>query len=65
MTIAVRVNTQNQKQVRTVAPVSSSTLVQLNDVEVVEQIDNSTVVYNTQTSRFEIKTLPVIFGGTF
>ena len=61
----VRINSQNQQKVRSQTPTSTSTLTQLTDVSVVEIVDNSTLVYNTSTLRYEIKPLPVIFGGTF
>lgn len=72
--IAVRINTQNQKRVRTLTPVGSGTgsggsgvyrLVDLIDVTVVNQVNNSTIVYNTASNKFEIKPLPIIFGGSF
>jgi len=65
MAIAVRINSQNQQKVRSQTPISSTSLVSLTDVSAIEIVDNSTVVYNTSTSRYEIKPLPVIFGGTF
>ncbi len=65
MAIAVRINSQNQQKVRSQSPISSTSLVSLTDVSVVEIVNNSTLVYNTSTLRYEIKPLPVIFGGTF
>lgn len=65
MAIAVRINSQNQQKVRSQTPISSTSLVSLTDVSAVEVVDNSTLVYNTSTLRYEIKPLPVIFGGTF
>ena len=65
MPIAVKINSQNQQKVRSQTPISISSLIQLTDVQSVEIVDNSTLVYNTSTSRYEIKPLPVIFGGTF
>jgi hypothetical protein len=61
----VRINSQNQQKVRTLAAISSTSLVGLNDVSVIENTNNSILVYNTNTSKYEIKALPVVFGGTF
>lgn len=65
MSIAVKINSQNQQKVRSQTPIPTSSLIFLTDVSAVEVVDNSTLVYNTSTSRYEIKPLPVIFGGTF
>lgn len=65
MAIAVKINTQNQQKVRSQAPISISTIDALVDVTIVEKNNNSTLVYNTATSKYEVKSLPVIFGGTF
>lgn len=65
MAIAVKINTQNQQKVRTQTPIASSKLSALTDVSVVDASNNATVVYNTSTERYEIKALPVVFGGTF
>jgi hypothetical protein len=62
---AVRTNSQNQQKVRSQTPIATTSLVSLTDVSAVEIVDNSTIVYNTSTLRYEIKPLPVIFGGTF
>ena len=67
MAIAVKINSQNQQKVRSLAPiaVSTTTLVALTDVSVVDESNNSTLVYNSSTSKYEVKALPIIFGGTF
>jgi hypothetical protein len=65
MPIAVRINSQNQQKVRSQTPIATTSLVSLTDVSAVEIVDNSTIVYNASTLRYEIKPLPVIFGGTF
>jgi len=65
MTIAVKINTQNQQKVRTQTPIASSRLSALTDVSLVDASNNATVVYNTSIERYEIKALPVVFGGTF
>lgn len=62
---AVKINSQNQQKVKTLAPVAATTLVGLTDVSVIDSVNNSVLVYNTATSKYEIKSLPIIFGGTF
>ena len=64
---AVSINSQNQQKVRSLTPtsVATATLVGLTDVSVVDESNNSTVVYNSATSKYEIKALSIIFGGTF
>lgn len=62
---AIKINSQNQQKVKTIAPVVAATLVGLTDVSVIDSVNNSILVYNTATSKYEIKSLPVIFGGTF
>lgn len=64
---AVSINSQNQQKVRTLTPTSggSSTLTGLLDVSVIDASNNSVLVYNTSTSKYEVKALPIIFGGTF
>lgn len=62
---SVRINSQNQQKVRTLSPVATTTLVGLTDVSIVDNTNNSVLVYNTNTSKYEIKALPVVFGGTF
>ena len=65
MAIAVKINSQNQQKVRTLTPISSTSLVDLIDVSIVDSSNNSTVVYNSSTTKYEVKALPIIFGGTF
>lgn len=65
MSIAVKINSQNQQRVRTLSPISATTLGGLLDVSVIDSSNNSVLVYNTATSKYEVKSLPVIFGGTF
>ena len=65
MAIAVRINSQNQQKVRTLAPVSVTSLEGLTDVNVIDKSNNSVLAYNSSTLKYEIKTLPVIFGGNF
>lgn len=65
MAISVKINNQNQKQARVLTPISASVLTGLSDVAVVELANNATLVYNDATNKYEIKALPVIYGGTF
>lgn len=65
MAIAVRINTQNQQKVRTLSPISSTTLINLSDISAIDLTSNNTLVYNQSTSKFEVKALPIINGGTF
>ena len=62
---AVKINSQNQQKVRSLTPTVVSTLTALTDVSVVDLTDNATVIYNSSTAKYEIKTLPIIYGGTF
>jgi len=64
---AVSINSQNQQKVRSLTPsaVATTTLAGLTDVSIIDSSNNSTLVYNSETLKYEIKTLPVIFGGTF
>lgn len=67
MTISVKINNQNQQKVRTLTPLAAqiTSITQIPDIAVVNVSNNSTLVYNTLTSKYEVKTLPVIYGGTF
>lgn len=67
MSIAVKINSQNQQKVRTMAPISSSVanLADLADVSIIDNSNNSVVVYNENTLKYEVKALPVVYGGTF
>lgn len=65
MAIAVKINTQNQQKVRTQTPIAANKLATLADVSVLDASNNSTVVYNIVTQKYEVKALPIIFGGTF
>jgi hypothetical protein len=63
----VSINSQNQQKVRTLTPISTSVtnLTNLSDFSIVDGSNNSVLVYNTSTNKYEIKALPIIFGGTF
>jgi hypothetical protein len=67
MSIAVKINSQNQQVVKALTPLGSLTtsIESLPDVAVIEKNNNSTIVYNTTTLKYEVKTLPVIYGGNF
>ena len=62
---SVKLNNQNQKQARVMTPISASVLTGLSDLSIVDLANNSVLVYNTATSKYEIKAIPIIFGGTF
>lgn len=67
-TTSVRINNQNQQKVRSMTPIyqsGASRLVDLTDVSIVDQSNYSTVVFNSTTNKYEIKTLPIINGGKF
>lgn len=61
----VKINSQNQQKVKTQTPIASSRLSSLTDVSVIDTSNNSIVVYNSFTEKYEVKALPIIFGGTF
>jgi hypothetical protein len=65
MAISVKINNQNQKQAKVLTPISASVLTGLSDVVVVALANNATIAYNDATNKYEIKTLPIINGGTF
>jgi hypothetical protein len=62
---SVKLNNQNQQQARVMTPISATVLAGLSDVSVIELSNNATLVFNSSTSKYEIKSLPVIFGGSF
>ena len=61
----VKINSQNQQKVKTQTPIASSRLSSLIDVSVIDTSNNSIVVYNSFTEKYEVKAFPIIFGGTF
>jgi hypothetical protein len=70
-TSRVSINTQQRSSVRTVLiPVEDfrdnrDALVNLTDVDASDVDNNETLVYDEQSGKFVIKTLPIIDGGTF
>ena len=63
----VSINNQLPKNIRTiaVASASSSTLAGLTDVNASDPDNNETVVYDSTSGKYVVKTLPVVDGGTF
>jgi hypothetical protein len=67
-TSRVSINAQKRSTVRTIALSSSSqnaTFAALNDVDASNPNNNETVVYNSSTQKYEVKTLPIVDAGTF
>lgn len=66
----VSVDTQKKSTVRTIGigivPASQiDNLVELLDVVSVNPANNDTLVYDSATSKYIVKALPIINGGTF
>jgi hypothetical protein len=64
----VSINNQQRKTVRTVGISASSqvdTLAELRDVDASDPNNNETLVYDSATQKYVIKTLPVIDGGSY
>jgi flagellar hook assembly protein FlgD len=70
-TSRVSINAQKRSTVRTIALSSLSstsqnaTFAALNDVDASNPNNNETVVYNSSTQKYEVKTLPIVDAGTF
>jgi hypothetical protein len=66
----VVVNNQNKNVIRSVglsgiSGAGATNLVQLNDVDASDVDNNETLVYDENSGKFVVKTLPFINGGTF
>lgn len=65
----ISINGQNRKQIKTVsvAPniLGASTLASLSDVDASDPDNNETLVYDSSTQKYVVKTLPTIDGGTY
>lgn len=67
----VSINSQQKSTVRTigigVVPTSAQidNLVDLRDVVSINPANNQTLVYDSVTAKYTIKTLPIVDGGTF
>jgi hypothetical protein len=67
-TSRVSINAQKRSTVRTIALSSTSqnaSFAALNDVDASDPDNNETVVYNSTTQKYEVKTLPVVDGGSY
>jgi hypothetical protein len=66
--IKVSINSQKRTTVRTVGVSALATTVRLSDLTDVDASDpdaNETLVYNSQTQKYEVKTIPMIDGGQY
>lgn len=67
----VSINSQQRSTVRTVgigvipALAQIDNLVELNDVVSINPANNDTLVYDSTTAKYTIKTLPIVDGGSF
>lgn len=65
----ISINGQNRKQIKTVsvAPniLGANTLASLSDVDASDPDNNETLVYDSSTQKYVVKTLPTIDGGTY
>jgi hypothetical protein len=67
-TSRVSINAQKRSTVRTVGLASISqdaTFAALTDVDASDPDNNETVVYNSTTQKYEVKTLPIVDGGSY
>lgn len=66
--IKVSINADKRTTVRTVglsALAQTARLADLIDVNASDSDNNETLVYNSATQKYEIKTLPVVDGGSY
>ena len=67
----IAINSQQRSTIRTIGigviPAGSQihNLVELNDVVSVNPANNQTLVYDSATAKYTIKTLPIVDGGSF
>lgn len=64
----ISINNQQPKTIRTVAIVPSgivTTLSGLQDVDASDADNNETLVYDSASGKYVVKTLPTVDGGTF
>ena len=61
----VSINNQQRKTIRTVGLSQIDTLAELKDVDASDPNNNETLVYDSLTQKYVIKTLPEIDGGTY
>lgn len=62
----ISINSQNRSIVRTIGVGSlASRLANLTDVDASDPDNNETLVYDSTSGKYVIKTLPVVNGGSF
>lgn len=66
----VAINNQNRTTIRTVgiSPISPASLNRLDlliDVDASDPDNNETLVYDSSSQKYVVKTLPIIDGGTY
>lgn len=64
----ISINNQQKTTVRAVGiatPSNINSLAQLNDVDATDPDNNETLVYDSTTQKYVIKTLPLIDGGSY
>lgn len=67
-TSRVSINAQKRSTIRTVSLSSLSDnnrLARLEDVDASDPDNNETLVYNSITQKYEVKTLPIVDGGSY
>ncbi len=69
-TSRVSINAQKRSTIRTVglaaiSQTATATFAGLTDVDASDPDNNETVVYNSTTQKYEVKTLPVVDGGSY
>lgn len=66
--IKVSINNQNRRTIRTVgvsALAQTAKLSGLTDVDASDPNNNETLVYDSSTQKYVVKTLPVLDGGSY
>lgn len=61
----VTINSQQQKTVRSIAVAPTTSFASLTDVDVSDADNNETIVYDSASGKYVVKTLPSLDGGTF
>lgn len=61
----ISINTQNRSTIRTIGVGAASSLAGLIDVDLSDPDNNETLVYDSTSGKYVVKTLPVVDGGNF
>lgn len=63
----VSINNQQRDTIRTVgiAPSAANKLANLSDVDASDPDNNETLVYDSATQKYVVKTLPIVDGGSY